>query len=59
MEGGNMDWHTILVGAIGFVSGMATTVLLAAFAAAGQADRRIGQHSTQHTQNTHTDTHSR
>ena len=55
-----MDWHMIVVGAVGFAAGMATVIMLAAMVAAGQADRHMGA-ARQHprsTQNTHTDTHS-
>lgn len=65
----SMDWHTIVVGVVSFFAGMATAIMLGAMAAAGQADaimdeRRAARdaqrstHSTQHTQNTHTDTQS-
>lgn len=56
-----MDWHTVLVGAASFFAGVATTIMWAAMAAAGQADagnRQRSTHSTQHTQKTHTDTQS-
>ena len=59
-KGNGMDWHMIVVGAVGFAAGMATVIMLAAMVAAGQADRHMGA-ARQHprsTQNTHTDTQS-
>ena len=36
-----MDWHTIAVGAVSFLAGMATTVMLAALAVASQHEQRM------------------
>ena len=59
-KGNDMDWHMITVGAVGFAAGMATVIMLAALAVAGQADQHMvaARQHPHSTQNTHTDTHS-
>lgn len=62
-----MDWYTVIVGVVCFVSGLSVAVMLAALAVGGEADREAGDsrraeraartHST-HTEN-NTNTQSR